>query len=184
MSKIDVTFKDVQMRWKNFSGKADDFNAEGKRYFNIVLNEEWADYLREVELTTKSGKVVRGANVKTRLPSNGEGDPLYTLKVAFGAYPPDEMWIVTSRGKMKLTMDTVGNLDREYIERAKVQVTLSPYETRGNSGITAYCKKLIVWVKEDDFDQDEDFANLPEIGGSGSGSAFSNDDEDDEGLPF
>lgn len=181
MSKLDITFKDVEMRWKNFSGKGDDFNPEGKRYFNIVLNEEWADYLKNVELSTKSGRVVKGANVKTRVPSNGEGDPLYTLKVSFGTYPPDEMWRVTSKGKMRLSMDNVGNLDREYIEKAKVMVTLSPYERPGNVGITAYCKKLIVWVKEDDFDQDDDFANLPEIGGSSTPFTAEADDED---VPF
>lgn len=178
MSKMDVTFKDVELRWKNFSGKADDFNAEGNRYFNIVLNKEWADYLNEVELTTKSGRTVKGANVKTRVPQGGEGDPLYTLRVKFGAYPPEEMWRVTSRGKMKLSMENVGNLDREYIEKAKVMVTLSPYERPGNVGITAYCKKLIVWVREDGFDDDEDFANLPIVGGSGGPT------EDDEEVPF
>ena len=177
MSRLDVTFNDVQLIWKNFSGKADDFNAEGKRYFNVILNDDMVELLRDVELTTRSGRVVKGANVKTRVPKNGEGDPMMTLRVAFGTYPPDEMWCVTSKGKMALTMETVGNLDHEYIEKAKVKVTLSPYEKGANAGITAYCKKLIVWVKEDDFDQDEEFANLPVIG-----SSFS--PETDEDLPF
>jgi hypothetical protein len=182
MSKLDVTFKDVELRWKNFSGRADDFNPEGKRYFNVVLTKDMVDYLSDVTLTTKSGRTVKGANVKTRVPQNGEGDPLYTLRVLFGAYPPDEMWCVTSRGKMKLNMETVANLDREYIEKAKVMVTLSPYERPGNVGITAYLKKLIVWVKEDDFDSDDEFQNLPEIGAGYSGPTATQDDEDD--LPF
>jgi len=182
MASMDVTFKDVELIWKNFSGKADDFNPQGIRQFNIVVNDEMADYLRNIELTTKSGRVVKGANVKTHIPKNGDGDPLLTLRVRFGGYPPEEMWRVVNGGKMRLTMDTVGNLDREYIEKAKVMVSLSAYETGRNVGITAYLKRLIVWVKEDDFANDDDFASLPEIGGGQKAANFVQ--EEDEDLPF
>jgi len=183
MSRMNVTLRDVELRWKNFSGRATDYTEEGKRYFNVVLNSEQVDLLSNVELVTKSGVVIKGANVRTHVPENGDGEPLYTLKVLFGAYPPEEMWRVTPRGKMRLTMETVGNLDREYIERAKVQITLSPYEKGSNRGITAYLRGLIVWIKEDDFTSDEDFQSLPEIGG-GVGNGYSAVNSDDEGLPF
>ena len=179
MSTMTVTFKDVELRWKNFSGKADDFNPQGKKFFHIVLNDEMVEELRNVELTTKSGKTVRGANVKTHVPKNGDGDPMYTLKILIGDYFPDEVIRVTPESRMKLTEDNIGNLDREYIEKAKVQVTLSPYERPGNVGITAYCKKLAVWIKEDDFD--EDFRDIPEASG---GKSFKADDPDDDELPF
>lgn len=179
MSTMTVTFKDVELRWKNFSGKADDFNPQGKKFFHIVLNDEMVEELRNVELTTKSGKTVRGANVKTHVPKNGDGDPMYTLKILIGDYFPDEVIRVTPESRMKLTEDNIGNLDREYIEKAKVQVTLSPYERPGNVGITAYCKKLAVWIKEDDFD--EDFRDIPEASGGKSSKA---DDPDDDELPF
>ena len=184
MSKMDVTFKDVTLRFKNFSGRETDFNAAGNRNFHVDLTEDMVDYLNNVELTTKSGRTVKGANVKTYVPKasddNPNPEPRYSIKVLFGTYPPEEMWYVTSRGKIRLTMDTVGNLDRMRIERAKVMVSLSTYEKGPNVGITAYLKKLIVWVQEDDFDQDEDFASLPEIGGGGSPMA----DDEDNSLPF
>lgn len=180
MSSMTVTFKDVEMRWKNFSGKTDDFNPQGKRFFHIVLNEEMVNELRNVELTTKSGKIVRGANVKTHVPKSGEGDPMYTLKVLIGDFFPEEVIRVTPTNRMKLTEDTIGNLDREYIEKAKVMVTLTPYERPGNTGITAYCRKLAVWIKEDNFD--EDFRDIPEVGSAKYSPA--DNDPDDGDLPF
>ena len=179
MSSMIVTFKDVELRWKNFSGKADDFNPQGKRFFHIVLNDDMVEELRNVELTTKSGKTVRGANVKTHVPKNNEGDPMYTLKILIGDFFPEEVIRVTPESRMRLNEDNIGNLDREYIEKAKVQVTLSPYERPGNVGITAYCKKLAVWIKEDDFD--EDFRDIPE---AGNAQFAPNDDSDDGELPF
>lgn len=180
MSSLTYTFKDVEMRWKNFSGKTDDFNPQGKRFFHIVLNEEMVNELRNVELTTKSGKIVRGANVKTHVPKSGEGDPMYTLKVLIGDFFPEEVIRVTPTNRMKLTEDTIGNLDREYIEKAKVMVTLTPYERPGNTGITAYCRKLAVWIKEDNFD--EDFRDIPEAGNTKYSPA--ENDPDDGDLPF
>ena len=180
MSSMTVTFKDVEMRWKNFSGKSDDFNPQGKRFFHIVLNEDMVEELRNVELTTKSGKTVRGANVKTHVPKNGEGDPMYTLKVLIGDFFPEEVIRITPESRMKLTEDNIGNLDREYIEKAKVMVTLSPYERPGNTGITAYCRKLAVWIKEDNFD--EDFRDIPEVGNAKYSPA--ENDPDDGDLPF
>lgn len=177
---MDVTFKDVTLRFKNFSGRETDYNAAGQRNFRVDLTDEMAEYLNNVELTTKSGMLVKGANVKTYVPKDEGADPRYSIAVKFGDFEPEEMWYVTSKGKIRLDMDNVGILDRMFIERAKVQVRLSAWEQRGRSGITAYLKKLIVWVKEDDFDKDEDFANLPEVGvGPVSGP-----DSEDEDLPF
>ena len=182
MATMNVTFKDVTLRFKNFSGKATDFNAEGNRNFRVDLTEDMAEYLNNIELNTKSGRTIKGANVKTYISKEEGAEPRYSIKVLFGAYPPEEMWYVTSKGKIRLTMETVGNLDHMFIEKAKVQVSLSTYEKGSNCGITAYLKKLIVWIKEDDFDQDEDFANLPELGGGPAKNGF--DDEDDGDLPF
>ena len=180
MATMNVTFKDVTLRFKNFSGRATDFNAEGNRNFRVDLTEEMAEYLNNVELNTKSGRTIKGANVKTYIPKDENAEPRYSIKVLFGAYPPEEMWYVTSKGKVRLTMENVGILDRMYIEKAKVQVSLSTYEKGSNCGITAYLKKLIVWIKEDDFDQDVD--DIPEVGGPAKGGF--DDEEDDGDLPF
>lgn len=175
MTSMDVTFENVRIMWKNFSGRKDEFNSDGKRYFSIVITDEMAEQLRNVELTTKSGVLVKGANVKLRLPKDGEGDAINTLKVNFGTYPPEDIQRIVPNGRMHLTMDTVGCLDREYIEKAKVMVTLFAFEKGPNRGITAYLKKIAVWVREDDFDSD--YRDIPEIGAANYG-------DDEENVPF
>ena len=194
MSSVTKVFKNVRIIWKNFSGTVNDFNPKvgtdahgnpvGKRYFSIVLTEEMADELRNLELPGDNGKIIKGCNVKTRLPSNGEGEPLYTLKVGFGAYAPEAIWRVIPKGRMALNLETVGNLDHETIERADVMVTVATYNYAGRSGITVYLKKLIAYIQEDEFDSDEAFAGIPIIGESTGGgySPMASDDEDD--LPF
>ena len=84
---MDVTFKDVTLRFKNFSGRETDFNAEGNRNFHVDLTEDMVDYLNNVELTTKSGRTVKGANVKTYVPKasddNPNPEPRYSIKILF-----------------------------------------------------------------------------------------------------
>ena len=85
---------------------------------------------------------------------------------------------------MALNLDTVGNLDHEFIDHADVKVSLSTYEKGPNVGITAYLSKLIVYIREDDFDNNDEFASIPIIGGNGTvfeGSPMA--DSEDE-LPF
>lgn len=190
MASTTKIFKNVRLIWKNFSGKVDEYNAPigidaqgkpiGKRYFSIVLTEEMAEELRQVELRGQNGKIIKGCNVKTRLPKDGDGDPLYTLRVTFGAYPPEAIWRVIPKGRMPLNLETVGNLDHEFIDHADVKVSLSTYEKGPNVGITAYLSKLIVYIQEDEFDSDEAFAAIPIIGGSGDSEPAPNEDD----LPF
>ena len=192
MSSTTKIFKNVKIIWKNFSGTPNDFNQPigtdthgnpiGKRYFNIVLTEEMAEELRKLELVGDSGRVIKGCNVKTRIPQSGEGDPLYTLKVAFGTkYPPEAVWRVIPKGRMALNLETVGNLDHEMVDHVDAKVSFTTYEKGANAGITAYLKKLIAYVQEDEFDSDEAFANIPIIGGPDGGGSPHNDEDD---LPF
>lgn len=190
MSSTTKIFKNVNIIWKNFSGKVGPYDPQvgvdshgnpiAKRHFSIILTEAMAEELRNIELRNKSGQIVKGCNVKTRLPKNGEGDPLYTLKVGFGAYPPEAIWRVIPKGRMALDLETVGNLDHEYVDHADIKVTLSTYEKGPNVGITAYLSKLIAYVQEDELDSDATFAGIPIIGGPDSPSPINDDDD----LPF
>ena len=192
MASTTHLFKNVKIIWKNFSGKVNDFNAPvgvnskgekiGKRYFSIVLSEEEAEELRKIELRGKSGKMYTGAHIKTNLPKNGDGEPMYTLKVTFGAIPPQEVWRVVPAGRMELNLDNVDNLDHEFIDHATVLVTFSTYENGPNCGITAYLTKLAAYIKEDEFSSDSAFAGIPIIGGAGYSEPVESNDEDD--LPF
>ena len=187
-------FKNVRIlpgTWRNFSGKVGEYNAPigqdaegnpiGKRYFSIELTPEMAEELRNVELRGENNTIIRGCNIKTRLPQEDDGEASYSMRITFGKIAPEAIWRVVPKGRMLLNLDTVGNLDHEYIEKADAKVVLSTYEKGPNKGITAYLNKLIVYIREDDFDTNDEFANIPIIGGSYDGSSPI-DDEDD--LPF
>ena len=198
MSSTTKIFKNVRIIWPNFSGTVSEFNPKvgtdahgnpiGKRYFNIVLTEQMAEELRNIELIGDGGKIVKGCNVKTRPPRDEGGEPLYTLKVGFGAYPPEAIWRVIPKGRMALDLETVGNLDHEYIDHADVKVVISTYNYAGKSGITVYLSKLIVYIREDDFDSDEAFAGIPIIGGGGGSDIpyglHPREEDNEDDLPF
>ena len=191
MSSTVKVFKNVNIIWKNFSGKVGPYDPQvgvdshgnpiAKRHFSLVLTEEMAEELRNLELRGSKGQIIKGCNVKTRLPKSGEGDPLYTLKVSFGTYPPEAIWRVIPKGRMALDLETVGNLDHEYIDHADVKVSLSTYEMGPNVGITAYISKLIAYIQEDELDSDAAFAGIPIIGGP---DGYSGSPSDDDDLPF
>lgn len=195
MSSTTKIFKNVRIlpgSWRNFSGTVGEYNAPigrdshgepiGKRYFHIELTEEMAEELRKLELHGMNGNVIRGCNIKTRLPQEDGGDPTYLMKVSFGKIAPEAIWRVVPRGRMALDLETVGNLDHEFIERADVKVSLCTYEKGPNVGITAYLNKLIVYIREDDFDTNDEFMDIPIIGGSVA--ANSSPIEEDDDLPF
>lgn len=194
MSSMVKVFKNVRIlpgSWRNFSGTIGEFNAPigvdsegkpiGKRYFSIELTPEMAEELRNIELPGENNNMIRGCNIKTRIPDEEDREPMYSMRITFGKIPPEAIWRIIPKGRQPLNLETVGGLDHEYIEKADVKVVLSTYEKGPNKGITAYLNKLKVYIREDDFDTDDDFNNMPIIGGDFTGSSPM-DDEDD--LPF
>ena len=194
MSSMVKVFKNVRIlpgTWRNFSGTVGEYNAPigvdsegkpiGKRYFSIELTPEMAEELRNVELRGENGNVIKGCNIKTRIPDEEMLEPMYSMRITFGKIAPEVIWRVIPKGKELLTLETVGNLDHEYIEKADVKVVLSTYEKGPNKGITAYLNKLRVYIREDEFDTDPDFINLPMIGRDYDGSSPMSDEDD---LPF
>lgn len=130
-------------RWRNFSGKPDDFHPRGARYFNVIIDEETAIKMNE-----------DGWNIKPH--ENDQGEVSYTLqvKINFDSERPPRVKLISRNNKEGTILDseTIGQLDSAYIERADVKI--SPYEwnINGKSGITAYLSKLNVVLNEDDFD--------------------------------
>lgn len=146
--------------FKNFAGKAGQYNPAGRRTFCIRLDRETADAMVE-----------DGWNVK-QLDPREEGDeptPYIQARVRFDNVPPT-VYMLTGRQnkKTRLTEDTIDLLDSMEIEWA--DIVLSPYawemKTKDGmtSGVTAYVKTAYFKVVEDDFadkySDDEDY--IPE----------------------
>lgn len=151
----NIKLEGARMIFKNFQGKKTDFNEEGNRNFGVLLDDDLAEALRN-----------DGWNVKYR-PAR-EDDPeqhkqaWLSVRVKFGKIPPVVV-LITSKGKIKLDEETIGQLDWSIIKNA--DMIIRPYNypaMRGRpAGVSAYLKSLYVTVVEDDLAVK--YADIPDI---------------------
>lgn len=149
MVNNNITIEGAKIMFRNFSGKESKFNPAGKRNFCLMLEPELANQL-----------VADGWNVRY-LKAREEGDedqPYLPVSVSFDPIKPN-IFMVTSKNKIELFEDTVGQLD--YAEITNVDLILRPYnwEVNGKSGVKAYVKTMYVTIEEDIF------ANKYNVGG-------------------
>lgn len=141
MPKPTLRIENTNLIFRNFSGKASEFNKEGSRNTGIIIPPEMVNQLVE-----------EGWSVKELPPRDPQDQPLYYMnaKVRFDNFPPN-IYLCTSMKPTKLDEETVDQID--YSEIAFVDVVLSPYDytVRGQSGRAAYIKTLYVNVIEDAF---------------------------------
>jgi hypothetical protein len=148
MAETEVKkFYDVDskaIRFRNFAGKAGQYNAEGDRNFCLLLNPDDADEM------IKEGWNIRFLNPKD--PSD-EPVPYIQIKVGFGGKGrPPKVVQVTKNGKTVLDEDTINNLDWAEIEKADIAINPYHYNVTGKQGIKAYLKTMYVTIAEDDFE--------------------------------
>lgn len=137
LRKVEV--ENAQMIWTNFSGREGRYNPAGRRNFNIVLNAEDAEKLKQA-----------GFNVKYHEPREEGVDPIYTLKinVNFGSYNPPEVYMKNSHGNVLLDENGVSILDGADILETWLCFNPHVYE----DSVTAYLNKLLVTVRESDYE--------------------------------
>lgn len=173
----DYTIKDAKIRWRNFAGRAEKYNAKGNRNFTIFLEPHDSERLTEM-----------GLNVKT-LPPREEGavpQDILKVKVNFNGRPP-RLVLVTHRGRTQLGEDEAMILDLSEIK--KVDLILSPYhwDVDGNEGIAVSLKAIYMTIAEDELEVA--YGDLPEATGSLRGRdytppEFGEDDEEPSGVRF
>lgn len=124
---------DCRICYKNFSGNPSQFNRAGDKNFNLIVDEEYVDKLREF-----------GYNVKEKQSDEG---PWFVLpvKVKFNDYGPD-CFIKNGRKMTKLDNDTIAMLDNIALEN--IQMDVRPYNyTMNGGGTSAYLSGLCVSQK-------------------------------------
>lgn len=135
----NLTLENVQIAFRNFSGKEALYNAEGDRNFAILLDEKRAAQMAD-----------DGWNVKFLKPRDEDevGQPYISVAVSYKTRPP-KIGVVTSNGLNYYTEDMVSLLDWVDIEVA--DVTLNPYTwaVSGKSGVKAYLQSLFLKIEED-----------------------------------
>lgn len=137
-----LIMENAKIRFRNFTGRPDEYTREGDRSFALVIeDEDLANKLRE-----------DGWNVKMRLPKEEGAEPWYYLnvKVNFNGIPP-KIVEVTSRNRVALNKGTVGILDTAELKSVDVEVSPYHWEIGGRSGITAYLKTMYATIEEDPF---------------------------------
>lgn len=139
-----VEIENAQLIWRNFSGAAGKFNAEGQRNFNIVLEEDMYNALAK-----------DGWNVRVIMPKDDmdpDTPPLYILpvKVSFGKKPP-QIQLISSTGRRFLDEETVSMLDFIDIKTCDVVINPYNYDVMGRQGVSGYLKSLYVTMVEDRF---------------------------------
>lgn len=130
-------------KFKNFAGRANDYNREGNRYINVVIPADKVDELVE-----------KGWAIK-ELPPREEGDsPVYFMKVSIryqddGGFSDPKIYKGIDRDNMhKVTVATVADLDRDEIEY--VDMVIRPYHWKrksGEEGVSAYLEEMYVIIK-------------------------------------
>lgn len=152
-SNINIT--GARLIFKNFQGKKTDFNDEGNRNFGVLLDDKLAEKLEG-----------DGWRVKHLRPREDDPDqyaqPWLSVKVKFNPYPPIVV-LINSRGKKKLTEETIDQLDWSIIKNC--DLIIRPYNypaIKGRpAGVSAYLKAIYVTISEDEFA--EKYADIPDL---------------------
>ena len=146
-----IEIEHAELIWRNFSGKANKFNAEGQRNFNVIIDPDMYAILK-----------TDGWNARMHQPREDQDPdtpPLCTLqvKVSFGRRPP-KIVLISGGKQTMLDESTVDMLD--FIEIARNEkgeslcdLVINPYnyDVGGRQGVSGYLKAIYVTIAEDRF---------------------------------
>ena len=137
---------------RNFSGiPVPPYNKNGERNFTIILDPEQVDIDDLLE---------KGWNIHQGRAREDDPDfvPNYYLRVKVKFHDADSdlsrmnprIIKVTSKGELPLDVNNVGDLDRDEIIKANLMITGRWNESQTYTGVSAYLKKMVVRINEDD----------------------------------
>lgn len=136
--KTLIEFENADIIFRNFEGREDKFNRDGNRNFSVILTEDQAIELADME-----------CNVKRTKPRDGEEEGKPYVKILLGMFDP-EIYVI-SRGRKKLLAPSqYAKLDRLDFETADLAVSKSnkKWESNGKTGYSLYLESLYVTVRE------------------------------------
>lgn len=152
----NLTIRGAKLILKNFQGKVNEYNKDGRRTFGILLSDE------DAEAMLQDGWGVKFLKPRPDDPEQYQ-QPWLKVEASYRNFPP-LVYLITSAGKVRLTEETIGQLDWTAIDN--VDIIINPYYYEpfaGNpAGIKAYLKTLYVTVQEDDLAAI--YADIPDIG--------------------
>lgn len=145
--KIDANGKllieDGHILYRNFSGAASDFNREGDRNFNVIIDDP------DVAQSMQND----GWNVKYRAPRDPQDPGTYHIKVNvnYRSARGPRVFLHTENSVVELNDKTIGQLDQDDIVTCDMLISPFHWERNGSGGISAYLDTLHVKLREDPF---------------------------------
>lgn len=136
-----VIIENAKLIFKNFSGEKTKFNPEGARNFCVVIPEEDVERISEM-----------GYNVKHTNPRYEDEEPLAYLKVhvSYRFDAPVIETIIGGKKRQSLHESDINILDWADIISADISFVGSDWESRGDTGTSAYLSSLYVNIEEDE----------------------------------
>lgn len=140
-------FENAEIRFRNFAGRAGNFNPEGVRSFLLYLDPKKAEEMRE-----------EGWNVKQmKVREEGEVPQDYiSVAVEYDKGRPPRIVVITGNNRTEITEnDTEVLMQLDYAEITNIDLVLNPYEwtVRENSGVKAYLKTAYITLYQDELDR-------------------------------
>lgn len=140
-----ITVKNARIIFRNFQGKAQKYNPEGRRNFCLVLEDP--QLIEDLKAD--------GWNVKETNPRNEDQLPTIYIQVAvnYNNIPP-KIHLISSKGETILTEEEVGMLD--WAEIQNVDLTINPSHWKDDQGrdrVKAYLRTMYVTIWEDELEQ-------------------------------
>lgn len=141
----NIVLENAKVIFRNFAGKGDRFNPQGRRSFGVLINNEAAPDL-----------IDEGWHIKYLKPRDEDEEPqaYLPIKVNYSTVPP-MIYLVTKDKKTLLTESNVNLLDNADLEN--VDLVISPYfwtvpgKNGDDHGITAYLKTGYFTIVTDAF---------------------------------
>lgn len=138
--------------FRNFAGRAREYNAEGDRNFSIILPKDLALQMLEEGWRVKQ--------LKPR-PDEEEGDYHIKVNVNYKKGRPPRCVMITSRGQTDLGADEIEIFD--FAEISNVDVLMNGWWSDAyGGGYSAFLKSIYVTIEEDELAQK--YADLPNAG--------------------
>lgn len=137
---------------RNFRGiKYPPYNANGERNFTIILDPEQVDI---ADLISKGWNIKQG----NRREDDPDYIPNYYLRVKVKYHPLDSNMArlnprvlkVSGGGELPMDEGNIGDLDQDDIVKANMTISGRWSDTPTYKGVSAYLKKMVVRVSDDD----------------------------------
>jgi len=139
----NIQIEGARIGFRNFSGKAGQYNAAGLRNFCVFIDHDLAETLEN-----------DGWNIRWLEPRDDQEDKQGYLQVSvsYENIPP-KIIMMTGKGKTLLDEDSISLLDWAEIEETDLVIRPYNWEVSGKSGVKAYVKTMYVTLVEDEFEK-------------------------------